>query len=418
MTITLVRPSFPEGENGTYPPYSLITIAPYIPNTVKICDLQTDGDIDSVNSPEVGFTCFSIQLPEVNRLAGYLKGKHRCKVLAGGPGVTTHPEYAKRILANADELVIGEGERYFYQDFDFCDSKRVPSWHLIDWERYRKSVGFAIETSRGCPFNCVFCSAHLVNGRIWRSRTPEDVVEEIKTLTATYKCRKYYFTDDNATVDPSRWANLMQQIVDAKLNLTIAVPEGIQAHHLDYETLSLMKKAGFEEIVIGAESGVQRVLDKVIDKGGLKLEQIENVVRDCKKLNIDVGCFFVIGTIGETLEEAKQTVEFAEKLRKLGSYSCSIRSALPVPGTRMFRIAKEKGYLTVPEEKLFDYEYLHSGKHFLSTPEWKAEEIESLVALAKEQDQSHVEHNRLKRKLKRKIMSHSTRILKGGWRWR
>lgn len=411
MKVLLVRPRFPSSEPRLYPPFSLITIAPYFDAEVMICDLQDKQYLHTFlkwNPDVVGFSAFSNQLKEVNRLIEIVKRECEAWIVVGGSGVTVAPEKALRILEHADLLVSGDGEQYargFTNQlmnstkiqrspfFNWRDHK-VPAWNLINYQRYLQFPGFAVETSRGCPFNCVFCSAHLICGRKWRSRNPEDVVDEISFLVEQYGCRLFYFPDDNATVDPKRWVNLMQQIIDADLMIKLHAPEGLQAHHLTLDVLKLMKKAGFQHITIGAESGVQRVLDRVIDKGGLKVGQIESVVRDCRSIGLDVNCFFVIGIPGETLAEAEETVEFAEKMRDLGAYSCMVRNAIPVPGTRMFWEAVEHEYLTIKPEELYDYDFIHSGKHLLETPDWTPQQIELLVQESSRQDAKHILHHK------------------------
>lgn len=396
MKVLLVRPKY--GIRATYPAFSLIAIAPYFNGEVQLCDLQSNTRLHhwlTKDTDLVGFTCFSNQLTEVDDLAEQVQKTSKTKTIAGGPGITVNPEYAKEMLPNVDLLVAGDGE-FFASDWNnilkipdlkiykppyrYCwTNHKVPAWDLIDCKPYYKFPGAAVETSRGCPFNCCFCCAHLITGKQWRPREPESVVHEIRYLKETYGFGLFYFPDDNATVDPKRWVTLMQQIGDADLGVTLHAPEGIQAHHLNRESLLLMQKSGFKSITIGAESGVQRVLDKVIDKGGLKVEQTENVVRLCSEIGMEVNCFFVIGIVGETLDEAEQTVGFAEKLRALGAHSCSVRNAIPIPGTRMFNIALEKGYLTVPVKELYNQEVVHSGVHLLETPEWNPEQIEALV---------------------------------------
>jgi magnesium-protoporphyrin IX monomethyl ester (oxidative) cyclase len=409
MKVLLVRPKMPLPDPQLYPPFSLVTLAGHAesPTTVKIVDFQAGQTFKDADwRPDVvGFTAFTSQLSETDRLAQEASRLWPNTLLvAGGAGVTSNPDYASGLLPNLDLLVVGDGESFMsdlsnvfdlkqriirYPFFDLAQHK-LPMWSMIDYNRYVKTVGLSVETSRGCPMNCVFCTAHLVSGKKWRARTAESVVEELQALKKLYRCRLFYFTDDNATVNPERWTRLMELIVEADLNVELRVPEGIQAHHLTEETLSLMKRAGFRMITIGAESGVQRVLDHVIDKGGLTVEQIEYVVNTASRVGLGINCYFVIGIPGETLEEASETVAFAEKLRKLGAYSCMVRNAIPIPGTRMYQQAKAKGYITVPEDKLNDLTFLHGNYHFLKTPEWNAADIIGLVAAAQKQDARHI----------------------------
>jgi radical SAM superfamily enzyme YgiQ (UPF0313 family) len=400
--ILLVR----TGKEKHYPPMGLLSIAPYFKDAeVTIYDLwyehlETNYRIDFKQFDVLGLSGFTSQLFEMDNMAKLAKAYNpNIRVVAGGSGVTSSPQFAKEMLKNCDLLIDGDGEEFAenwqtYIDYNVVfKTKRfdwkgymLPKWDLINYKQYLKTSGFGVETSRGCPFNCVFCTAKAVHGRIWRPREPESVVQEIANLKKHYGCKLFYFPDDNATVDPKRWVELMQQIVDAKLNIRLHVPEGIQAHHLDYETLYLMKKAGFRNIYIGAESGCDRILDKVIEKGGLTTQQIELVVKQGVDLGLTMNCFFVIGIVGETLAEAKQTVNFAEKMRKLGAYDCTVRNAIPIQGTRMYDIAKEKGYIVGEFNNLNS----HQNKHLLHTPEWSPKQIEDLVALAAKQQAQHI----------------------------
>jgi len=420
MKVLLVRPKFSTPSPRKYPPFNLITLAPYFNTDVDICDLQTNTMLHHFlqhDTDIVGFTGFSDQLKEINSLAQNVRNKSHAKIIVGGPAVTASPEYALQFLPDVDLLVCGDGEHYatnlsnsIYCPDKICKSPfynwenhKTPDWTLIDYPKYRNFPGAAVETSRGCPRNCVMCSAHLISGRKWRPRKPEDVVEEIKFVKETYGFNLFYFPDDNATVNPKRWVTLMQLIVDADLNIRLHAPEGLEAHYLTMETLLLMKKAGFQHITIGAESGVQRVLDNVICKSGLTVEQIENVVRDSHEIGLGINCFFIIGTAGETLEEAKETVEFAEKMRGLGAYSCMVRNTIPIPGTPLFNLAQEKGYLTVPAEKLYDSDFIHSGQHLMQTPEWTPRQIELLVQKSQKQDAQHILKHQKKHLLKKGI---------------
>jgi radical SAM superfamily enzyme YgiQ (UPF0313 family) len=365
----------------------------------------SDGDF-SLSKGEydaVLYSSFTSQLCKVNKLIYEAKKlKVAKRYIVGGPGVTADPEFAASIVSEADVLFAGDGEN-LTQDIIFDGDKIVDTrdspftfwnhktafWNLINYQKYTKTCGLAVESSRGCPFQCRMCTAHMIHGRQYRARKPETVVEEIQFLQQKYRCNKFYFTDDNITANPKRFRKLMEQLSYSVKDASFSVPEGIQAHNLDYYTLKLMKKAGLKRFTIGAESGVQRVLDDVIGKGGLTVDRVEQVIRDSKQLGLKPSCFFVVGFPGETLAEAEQTTMFAAKLRKLGAVSCIVRNFIPMPGTAMHRECVEKNYLTVPPEKLKDIDFTHSGKHLVETPDFKASQIEWLVSGAQSADKTH-----------------------------
>jgi radical SAM superfamily enzyme YgiQ (UPF0313 family) len=408
MTICLIRLPFNESQSIIYPPLGLVTLASYFRNAdseVGIDDLQVNNGL-TYGGELYAFSVFTSQLSAVEKRIKDMKDfgySSKSKFVVGGPGVTSNLEFAEKMVPSADLLFAGDGEYFASNPKEYLSSKvadcrskpfnienkRFPAWNVINYKPYLKTTGLGVETSRGCPFNCIMCTAHMIHGKSWQGRSPADVVAELKYLNHKYGCDRFYFADDNATVSPSRWKTLMQQIVDAKLNLKLSVPEGIQAHHLDYETLRLMREAGLTHFTVGAESGVQRVLDDVICKGGLTVEKIEEVIVTAKQLGMKPSCFFVIGFPNETLMEAKATVDFAEHLRHLGAESCSVRNVIPMPETRLFNTAKAKGYLTVPEDRLFDFKFIHVGRHLLKTPDWNPEQIEALVAQAKIQEGKH-----------------------------
>ena len=425
---SLTRPPVPCIDANPYPPFGLLQIASYLEgHKVILCDMQMPHWTIPEDVDAYLISVFSSQLTITHDIISEIKTtiNPKAKFIVGGPAITYNLNQAIKHIPNADIIYAGEGE-HFALNFDkYINSSeqvvkcpqlynwnphRMARWGIGDYEFYASHRGFAVETSRGCCFNCVFCTSSLIFGKKWRPRKPLDVVDELTRLKKQYGAKKVHFTDDNATVDPERWYYLMWQIAEAKLGLKIIVPEGIQAHHLDRETLKAMKAAGLTEFTIGAESGTQRVLDEVIDKGGLTVEKIEQVVRDAVSLGMKPSCFFVIGIAGETLAEAEETVRFAEKLRKLGAENCNIRNSIPMPGTRQLQIAKEKGYLTVPEEQLENFDYVHTGKHLMITPEWTPKQIESLVAKAQIQNLQHIarfhnliRHPRSTLKLRRRL---------------
>ena len=269
------------------------------------------------------------------------------------------------------------------------DSLPFPARHLLPMELYFAAVKESplrgeiskpwtvMITSRGCPHNCVFCSSNVVMGRKWRSRSPQNVVDEIEQLVHTFHIKQIDFNDDNMTLDKKRMETICKLVVNKKLNIEWYNPTGVRADTLDENLLAGMKKAGCKKIRLAPESGVQRVVDRIIKKNQ-NLKEVEKAVVLSKKAGIKVGCFFVIGFIGETKEDMKETINYAYKLRQLGADSFIFSIAAPLYGTELYEQAKRSGFL----RDCFSDEALAAAEPLIETPEFTARELRELCAQA------------------------------------
>jgi len=115
-------------------------------------------------------------------------------------------------------------------------------------------------TSRGCPYNCVFCSIHLSMGRKFRFRSPGNIIKEIEQAIKQYKIRHVNFEDDNISLDRKRFGQICDLIIERKLNITWSLPNGLRVENIDEEIVKKMKKSGCYRVFVAPESGVQRVV--------------------------------------------------------------------------------------------------------------------------------------------------------------
>jgi anaerobic magnesium-protoporphyrin IX monomethyl ester cyclase len=272
---------------------------------------------------------------------------------------------------------------------DELDSLPFPSRHLLPMKVYYEVVRqnplrgeiskpwTTVITSRGCPYNCVFCSNCIVWGKKWRARSPKNVVDELEYLVKTYGIKQIDFSDDNMTLDKKRMADICDLIIERGLMVEWFTPNGIRADTLDEPLLRKMKTAGCKKIRIAPESGVQRIVDEVIGKN-LDLKSVEQAVVACKKVGVKVGCFFVIGLIGETKADIEETIRFAYKLKRLGADSFIFSIAMPLYGTAFYEQAKQSGFL---REGFCDYA-LAATEPLIETPEFSADDLRELCARA------------------------------------
>lgn len=269
------------------------------------------------------------------------------------------------------------------------DSLPFPARHLLPMDKYFADVKITplrgeinkpwatMITTRGCPYNCVFCTVHIVMGKKWRARSPENVVDEIEHLIQTYRIRQIDFYDENMTLDRKRMEKICDLIVEKKLDIDWYTPNGVRADTLNEILLRKMKKSGCKRIRVAPESGVQRVVDQIIKKDQ-KLTEVEKAIVLAKKVGIKVGCFFVLGLIGETKEDIQTTINYAYKLRKLGVDKFYFSIATPIYGTELYEQAKQGGFL----RDNFSYESLAATEPQIETPEFTADELLELCAQA------------------------------------
>lgn len=353
--------------------------------------------IKSVKPDIVGITNqFSSQIPNAIKVAEIVKKVYpKAITVIGGPHATVMPTTFFNETKDIDIVIVGEGEYSFYELVDSInkgkgynsvngivfkekngeivynnkrknivdlDNLPFPAYHLIDMERffYLNSVGntdreiyrykgseraISMITSRGCPFNCTFCSIHLSMGHRFRSHTKEYVIRHIEYVLNNFKVRHIHFEDDNLTFDLKRFDEILDQLIEKNIGITWDTPNGIRADYIDENILKKCKKSGCTYLRIGIESGNEYVRNNVIKKH-LDIDAVIRVARACQKIGIDLEAFYIIGFPGETLEDMKMTIELASRLEKEYCVSPLLHIATPLYGTELYKICMDKGYIT------------------------------------------------------------------------
>lgn len=229
------------------------------------------------------------------------------------------------------------------------DSVPFPSWHKIPWGKYNFTLDIPgkgklragnIMTSRGCPFSCNFCSTPKMWGRNTRMRSVDNIMEEIKLLRENYKTEALWIFDDTFTVNRKRVEEFCDRLL--RNNQDINWFCEIRVDTVDRDLLTLMKKAGCYSVGFGVESGSQRILDEIIGKK-IKLDEVRETANICRELGIISNPFFIFSHPEETNEDIEKTMALIKTWPKPSSISLSILHIYP--GTRLEKLAKEKGIL-------------------------------------------------------------------------
>lgn len=347
--------------------------------------LDWDNIADKVSTYKPGMvgisSMYTSQKEAAHRLLNVVKDIDRNIVtVVGGAHPSAVPQ---EVLAdrNVDYVVVGEGELTMLQILQHLenhlslgeiegigyrrndefvikhrlnliedlDSLPFPAWDLLEMDRYarhkvrhpgNKSVPyFGVCTSRGCPMNCLFCSVRTIWGRHWRARSAKNVVDEIETLRKNYGIEMIEFVDDSLLVNKKRMDEICDEILRRKLN--ISWMGSVNIDHVQRDLLRKMRKSGCISIDFGIESGNQEIRDKIIRKP-ISVEHAKEVMKWCRDLNIWTNAFFIVGIPGENEKTFLETINFS---KELNSDSASFFVSRLIPGTDLWRLCEEGGYI-------------------------------------------------------------------------
>ncbi|MBI3909480.1 MAG: hopanoid biosynthesis associated radical SAM protein HpnJ [Armatimonadetes bacterium] len=202
---------------------------------------------------------------------------------------------------------------------------------------YLKHPYLSLYTGRGCPAQCTFCLwPQTIGGHRYRTRRPETVYEEMKRATHYFpQVKEFFFDDDTFTADRPRTeaiARLLGKLgIEWSCNSRANVP---------YETLKVMKENGLRLLLVGFESGNDRILRNI--KKGVTLERARRFMQDCHRLDIKVHGTFILGLPGETRETIRETIEYA---KEIDPWSIQVSMAAAYPGTEFYAQAVANHWL-------------------------------------------------------------------------
>jgi len=227
------------------------------------------------------------------------------------------------------------------------DSLHFPKYKKFELEKYWYPVRYIL-TSRGCPFNCTFCSVGLITSHAWIPRSPENVVREMKYWYNKGQ-RFFEFVDDNFTLSKERAMKILNLIQTSGLNgVKLNCPNGVRADKVDRELLMKMQETGFDSVTFGVEVGNDKMM-KIINKSE-KMKDIEKAIALSAELGLNIHLVFIIGFPGQTEKDVEDAFALCEKYPiRLANFN----NLIPYPGTAVYDECVEKGcLLSEPEEYL------------------------------------------------------------------
>jgi len=193
-----------------------------------------------------------------------------------------------------------------------------------------------IIASRGCPFNCSFCTSPQLSDNNWRIRDVSSVLQEMFFLHESYGITDFHFEDDNMTIQSSWIEDFCDQLKQNSSPFTWQINVGVSTTNLSPELLGLMKEAGLTNITFAPESGSKRVLREIMGKKN-DLRKIKECTHSAFRHDIRVCVFFILGTPGETIDDLRATLRYSHQLAKLGADEVSMSFFAPLPGSFLFQ---------------------------------------------------------------------------------
>lgn len=368
-------------------------VEPY--NTLELLDFIESADITLV-----GFSCMTPHITHAAFVAAEIKKRFSgLPIVVGGVHPSALPVQTLQEFSQFDLLVVGEGEYPLLEIYraitdktsfsgirsvvyrlgdeilinsrrepiDRLDQLPFPDRHLVDMTKYRNSHvsrGVSrrftriaeIVTSRGCPYECIFCSSKIVHSRKVRFRSASNVIEEMEYLIENFGVTHFSFLDDTFTLR----LDILTEVCNFMKDRGATFDCLTRVDGVDENKLALMVRSGCKKISYGIESGSERVLRLI--KKEITIGQIRRAFAISRMAGVPlIEATFLMGSHpDETLEEVKMTERLIFSLQ---TDLMGIFIAIPYPGTELNKILKERGFLK--RENWDQYAILLSGK-----PDW------------------------------------------------
>ncbi len=307
------------------------------------------------------------------------------KIILGGPEVRNHS--TNFLLHGADFIVLGEGEESMLELVNYIltgagtiktisgivykdaldticknaereklrdlDQLPLPNRKKVDlqlyfdtWKQKHGTSSVSINTMRGCPYSCKWCS-RAVYGQSYRRRSPAHVADEIQAILEDYDVDSIWFVDDVFTIS-HKWLQAFSEELERR-KLSVCYECITRADRMNEEVIRQLKKSGCFRVWIGAESGSQKVID-LMDRR-VEVQQVRKMIQLAKKYDIEAGTFIMVGYPGETKDDIYET---ARHLKSSDPDHFTITVAYPIKGTPLYEEVESQFVQQLPWDSTTD----------------------------------------------------------------
>jgi radical SAM superfamily enzyme YgiQ (UPF0313 family) len=339
---------------------------------------------------------FTHEWPAVARLVEVIKERRPdLPVILGGEHVTSMPEFCL-LTSKADYLVMGEGEETIIELVDAIDrgmplaellgigyrdvaggdivvnARRArtlavddiprPAWHLFDLDTYHEykwlggmysaTKSVPMLATRGCPYQCTYCSAPNMWEPRWIPREPKQVVDEIEFYVERFDARNFPFQDLTAIVQRQWIIDFCNELLARDLDITWQMPSGTRSEAIDAEVADLLKQTNMISMAYAPESGSETTRKMIKKK--MKTDRLFVSMDAAVQSGLNVAAFFVIGFPHDTEEHIRENLDFMETIAEIGITDAAVGFYMALPGTQMFDSLYEAGKIRL-DRKYFKH---------------------------------------------------------------
>ena len=312
--------------------------------------------------------------------------------IAGGEHFTAAPQLSMDQCPALDAIIRGEGEETLVELASALENKRslefvpglvlrnrslnqtyiftpprsriksideipLPTWDLVEMQNYFETdstygvnlgKSMPMLASRGCPYQCTFCSSPQMWGTRWVARTPSLLIDEIEMYIHKYQITNIDFYDLTAIVKKDWIIEFCNELISRNLNITWQLPSGTRSEAIDEAVCKLLYQSGCRNMNYAPESGSENVLKEIKKK--IKLSRLLDSLNSAVKAGINVKMNIIIGFPFETHLDIWKTIIFLVRLSWMGAHDVSIGVFAPYPGSELYDSLVESGKITHSDE--------------------------------------------------------------------
>jgi anaerobic magnesium-protoporphyrin IX monomethyl ester cyclase len=377
--------------NEDAPPLNLVYLATALRSNgfseVKIIDhtfkhKNLNREIKEIGC--VGISAMTRYYNQARSIARHIKERIDIPVILGGSHITTasnslSPEFTLGVIGEGENVLVDvcrvlqqegslrsdnlEGIRgiAYWKNarlvrnpdaelISHIDDLPLPDYSLLDKNYFRKKWiiwngrmgrSMKILTSRGCPYNCVFCASSKI-WKIVRLHSAQRIFQEVSELVEAWGVDHIYIDDDLFIINRERLQKFAELIEESGLNNKVSFFCSARSDVLDETICQVLKRIGVKVLNFGFESGSDKVLG-YLKAGSISVNSHKQAIFLCKKYGLKIWGSFILGSPTENIDDMKKTVEFIDFAIANGCQRLGVFVATPLPGTEFWELARKNG---------------------------------------------------------------------------